>query len=296
MNLRHPVAISSAPASAAMAQLPTGHQGHRRGVAALLLLALGVAPGFLLPEARHLCSVDGFVDVLYNWLAQKLIVHHHVFRLMAELGSLGAHFQTNPEMFLSWQLINQHNQLAVYSFTSEQKLTTKPIQSSLEFGSSPGATGCIASPKSGTGCGVAGPAGYLASAANCACGAGLATETSQAVSCEWCGWLASRASSNQTARFWGHIDIHRPCGDLKGLSDEVNCIWQTGFVRKYRQRQPCLLLGTSQDPWWSKGEFACTLKSSQKWFIREYLQEPATTTMIQNGFFKIFPLWHPALG
>jgi len=101
MNLRHPVAISSAPASAAMAQLPTGHQGHRRGVAALLLLALGVAPGFLLPEARHLCSVDGFVDVLYNWLAQKLIVHHHVFRLMAELGSLGAHFQTNPEMFLS---------------------------------------------------------------------------------------------------------------------------------------------------------------------------------------------------
>lgn len=31
-------------------QLPTGHQGHRRGVAALLLLALGVAPGFLLPE------------------------------------------------------------------------------------------------------------------------------------------------------------------------------------------------------------------------------------------------------
>jgi len=84
-----------------MAQLPTGHQGHRRGVAALLLLALGVAPGFLLPEARHLCFVDGFVDVLYNWLAQKLIVHHHVFRIMAELGSLGAHFQTNPEMFLS---------------------------------------------------------------------------------------------------------------------------------------------------------------------------------------------------
>jgi len=77
----------------------------------------------------------------------------------------------------------------IHAFAShEQKLTTKPIQSSLEFGSSPGATGCIASPKSGTGCGVAGPAGYLASAANCACGAGLATETSQAVN-DVDGWF-----------------------------------------------------------------------------------------------------------
>ena len=160
-------------------------------------------------------TLDGFVDVCRlgwpkNW---SFII---MFSFYGWTWELGGSFSDKPGDVP--KLTVEIYQLAVDSFTSEQKLTTKPIQSSLEFGSSAGA-GCIASPKSGTGCGN-GPAGsYLASAANCACGAGLATETSQAVNdVDGWWWLASRASSNQTARFWGHIDIHRPCGDLKGLS------------------------------------------------------------------------------